>query len=162
MTLAAIALGANLGAPEETFALALSRLRSLGRIVATSSRYRTRPVGPPQPDYQNAAALLETALSPEELLRALLAIEASLGRDRTHEQRWGPRLLDLDLLFYGALHCDLPGLTLPHPRMHERRFVLLPLSEIAPDWRHPALGKNIRELLTALGPAAPGEAEPLS
>jgi 2-amino-4-hydroxy-6-hydroxymethyldihydropteridine diphosphokinase len=115
--------------------------------VARSSVRETDPVGfADQPKFLNAVAELRTDLSPRELLERLLAIERELGRERARERRWGPRLIDLDLLLYGGEVIDEPGLTVPHPRLAERRFVLEPLAEIAPGLRLPD-GRAVRELL---------------
>ncbi|MCZ6835053.1 MAG: 2-amino-4-hydroxy-6-hydroxymethyldihydropteridine diphosphokinase [Planctomycetota bacterium] len=116
-------------------------------LIQTSRLYETDPVGPgSQGQYLNAAAHLRTMLSPRELLEAILAIELSNGRDRAREERWGPRTLDIDLLLYGNRRIDEPGLQVPHPRMADRGFVLIPLAEIAPQVRHPILDLTIQEL----------------
>jgi len=134
MNTAYVALGANLGNPRATVLAAFAALANLpeSRVARCSSLYRTAPVGIlSQPDFVNAVALLETTLAPEALLDALLDIEARFGRVR--RERNGPRTLDLDLLLYDDIELDLPRLTLPHPRLHLRAFVLLPLAEVAPD-----------------------------
>jgi 2-amino-4-hydroxy-6-hydroxymethyldihydropteridine diphosphokinase len=157
MPTAAIGLGANLpsasGAPAETIAAAIERLEDYGQVTARSGLYRTAPVGyVDQPTFVNAAVLLETELHPLALLDALLAIERSFGRNRAAGPPKGPRTLDLDLLLYDDLVLDEPTLTLPHPAMHERRFVLVPLAEVAAGWRHPVLDCTIAELLADLPP----------
>lgn len=148
MALAAIALGSNLGDRERTIADAITSLRSLGTVQAVSSLVQTAPVGyADQPDFLNGAALLHTQLSSEDLLQALLRIELQHGRDRSHGIVKGPRTLDLDLLLYDDVVVQTPELTLPHPEMHRRRFVLEPLAEIAPAWVHPVLQRTVADLL---------------
>jgi 2-amino-4-hydroxy-6-hydroxymethyldihydropteridine diphosphokinase len=144
--LAAIALGSNLGDSRSILDGAIDRLRSHPQIelIAVSSWYRTEPVGPPQPDYLNGCATLQTGLEPFALLTALHAIEAEFGRVR--EQHWGARTLDLDLLLYQSQIIDTPDLQVPHPRMSERAFVLMPLAEIAADWIEPRSGCAIADL----------------
>lgn len=127
--LAYVGLGANLGDPIAQVASALDALEELGRVRRRSSLYRTRPWGKmDQPDYVNAVALLETALAPPALLAGLKAIETSLGR--IPGERWGPRAIDLDLLAYDDLEVEVKDLRVPHPRLRERAFVLVPLAEI--------------------------------
>ncbi|PKO87528.1 MAG: 2-amino-4-hydroxy-6-hydroxymethyldihydropteridine diphosphokinase [Betaproteobacteria bacterium HGW-Betaproteobacteria-12] len=141
MSAAYIALGANLGDPASTIRAAFGALANLpdSRIVRCSSLYRTAPVGiVDQPEFVNAVALLETTLMPQALLGELLDIERRFGRQRAEKN--GPRTLDLDLLLYDDQFLDLPELTLPHPRLHLRAFVLLPLAEIAPELRLPGRG----------------------
>ncbi len=152
---AAIALGSNLpssfGGPEQNLLEAVERIRPLGRVLALSSFLITAPVGyTAQPDFVNAALLLETALAPVELLRALLTIERAMGRVREGVPAKGPRIIDLDLIFVDDLLIAAPELALPHPAMAERAFVLTPLVEIAPDWMHPALHQTVSELVQAL------------
>lgn len=151
--IAAVAMGANLGDREASLREAASLLRAEPgvRVLAVSGFIETEPVSRiPQGPYLNAAALLRTDLAPRELLEALLRIERRCGRDRAREQRWGTRTLDLDLLVYGGTVLDEPGLTLPHPRMHERAFVLEPLAEIAPDLLVPVHNRTVRQLLDGL------------
>jgi 2-amino-4-hydroxy-6-hydroxymethyldihydropteridine diphosphokinase len=149
VTRAYIGLGSNLGDPAATLRAAAARLASLGQIAAASLVYETEPVGvEDQPPFRNAVVALDTALEPLVLLDALQAIEADFGRERTI--RWGPRTLDLDLLWYDGADRDTERLTLPHPRAHEREFVLRPLSEVAPEL--PLAGSTVRELLAALAP----------
>jgi 2-amino-4-hydroxy-6-hydroxymethyldihydropteridine diphosphokinase len=141
MNLAYVALGANLGDPIATLRAALGALANLpeSRVALSSSLYRTAPVGElDQPEFINAVAALETTLAPEALLDALLDIETRFGRLRAEKN--GPRTLDLDLLLYDNQQFDLPRLTLPHPRLHLRAFVLHPLAEIAPDLVIPGRG----------------------
>lgn len=144
-----IALGSNLGDSEALLQEALKSLAELPetQLVAQSDLRRTAPVGGPaqQPDYLNGAALLETSIEPLALLDHLQRIESLAGRDRTQEERWGPRRLDLDLLLHGDTTCSTERLILPHPRMEERLFVLEPLAEIAPELRLPACGMSVLE-----------------
>ncbi len=142
----AIALGSNLGDSPALLGAACDRLKVHAQIQwrCGSQFYRTPPVGPPQPDYLNACVIVETGLEAIALLDVLLAIEKDLGRERG--ERWGPRTLDLDLLLYGDRILDQPRLQVPHPRMAERGFVLVPLAEIAPDWVHPVLQRSILAL----------------
>lgn len=133
MARAALSLGGNIGDARGTIAAALAALEASGvRVVARSSDYRTRPWGKTdQPDFTNVSAVVETALPPLDLLAVCLDVERQLGRVR-HE-RWGPRLIDIDLIAYDHVRMDTPALTLPHRHAHERGFVLIPLAEIAPD-----------------------------
>jgi 2-amino-4-hydroxy-6-hydroxymethyldihydropteridine diphosphokinase len=155
-TVAFIALGSNLGDRRGYLERALQALRGhpdIG-VARVSPFYETAPVGGAlaQPNFLNGAAELHTNLGPEDLLRTLLNIESSLGRVR--RERDGPRTIDLDLLFYGDVVRQAPDPILPHPRLHERAFVLRPLANIAPDLRHPGTGMTIRALLQRL-PAEP-------
>lgn len=145
-TLAAIALGSNLGNSREILEAALQSLghRQGIQVLTCSHWYQTAAVGPPQPDYLNGCALLSVVLSPQELLAALLQTEGQFGRVR--RERWGPRTLDLDLLLYGDSVLNSPELQIPHPRMRERAFVLIPLAQICPDWVEPVSGRTIAQL----------------
>jgi 2-amino-4-hydroxy-6-hydroxymethyldihydropteridine diphosphokinase len=129
---AVVALGANIGNPHEQMDLAVAMLREATDVVAVSSYYTTKPVGgPEQPDYINAVCILESELPAIDLLSLLHGIEKSLGRERA--EKWGPRTIDLDLIQYGALLSSAAELQLPHPRAHERRFVIEPWHEIEPE-----------------------------
>jgi 2-amino-4-hydroxy-6-hydroxymethyldihydropteridine diphosphokinase len=138
-----IGLGGNLGDAVATLHAALQELDGLPqtRLVRASKFYRTPAWGvAEQPDFINAVALLDTRLPPRDLLDALLDIERSFGRERHRSERWGPRVLDLDLLLYDSAVIDEPGLCVPHPHLHERAFALLPLVEITPDAFIPGIG----------------------
>jgi len=143
----AIALGSNLGDSLATLKAALEILDNNPDIAvkSISSWYETAPMGPPQPDYINGCAILEVRLEPQTLLETLLAIELKFGRVR--RERWGPRTIDLDLILFDDLILETPTLELPHPRMRERAFVLVPLAEIAPHWIEPVTKKAIAQLL---------------
>lgn len=146
-----IALGSNLGDRAEHLRAAIADLAQLGTVQAVSSFYETDPVGKVvQPDFVNAVVHLRTALPPQQLMAELLRIEQRHGRDRRGFPSKGPRTLDLDLLSYDDLVLETASLTLPHPALAERAFVLVPLAEIAPQWRYPVSGKLVAQLLAEL------------
>jgi 2-amino-4-hydroxy-6-hydroxymethyldihydropteridine diphosphokinase len=153
-----IALGSNLGDRLENVQVGLDELGAIDGVVidAVSKLYETAPVGGPdeQGPYLNAALAATTTLGAAELLANMHRIEAMRERERT--VHWGPRTLDLDLLIYGDLVSDTPSLQVPHPRQHERRFVLVPVCDVAPDLVHPVLGRTMSELLSEL-PEEPGD-----
>ena len=145
MTRAYVGVGANLGDRRATIEAAVGALPG---VVAVSELRETEPVGVvDQPSFLNGAVALETELSARELLDVLLEVERSLGRER--RERWGPRTIDLDLLLYGDETVDEPGLTVPHPRLHERRFALEPLAELDPDLLIPGRGR-VEDVLSEL------------
>jgi 2-amino-4-hydroxy-6-hydroxymethyldihydropteridine diphosphokinase len=149
MATAYIGLGSNLGDRMTTLQMAIQRLEALGRIAGVSGLYETEPVGNlDQPPFLNAVVALNTELAPADLLGALLGIERDLGRSRSFPN--APRTLDLDLLLVDDVTLDSSDLTLPHPRLHERAFVLVPLAELAPEMVHPVSGQTVREMLRVL------------
>ncbi|BBA80207.1 2-amino-4-hydroxy-6-hydroxymethyldihydropteridine pyrophosphokinase [cyanobacterium endosymbiont of Rhopalodia gibberula] len=143
----AIALGSNLGNSFKILEKTIQIFDQLSEVYLKSHShwYKTIPIGPPQPNYLNGCAILETYLVPDKLLETLLNIEQQWGRVR--RERWGPRTLDLDLLLYGDLILKTDTLQIPHPRMTQRGFVLIPLAEISPNWVHPVSKKEIIQLL---------------
>lgn len=144
-----IGVGANIGPVRENFARALRSMEECARVVAVSSLYESDPVGPQdQPRFTNAVVKAETELSPFELLGRLKTIEREIGRKKT--TRWGPRVMDLDIIFYGDLIISTDSLVIPHPRAHERRFVLEPLLEIEPAAWHPVKDMAVRDICSGL------------
>lgn len=151
MAEAILGLGSNLGDREENLRQAIMRVaRGTGRVTGMSSVYETKPMYyERQGWFLNCVIALETTLGPEELLRRLQTIEKELGRRPS--ERYGPRVIDLDILFYGSDVLSQPGLEIPHPKLAERPFVLVPLNEIRPSLAHPVLGKEVSELLAEAG-----------
>ncbi|MFH1016561.1 MAG: 2-amino-4-hydroxy-6-hydroxymethyldihydropteridine diphosphokinase [Pseudomonadota bacterium] len=150
MAVVYVGLGSNLGDREEQVLRAVAEMKSFARVSRISALRLTKPVGVagPQPDFLNAVAELATDFSPTEVLAELLRIEREMGRVRT--TRGAPREIDLDLIAYADEVIREPGLEVPHPRMHERRFVLEPLAELNPNWVHPVLKRSVVELLADL------------
>jgi len=146
-----LSLGSNLGDREANLRNAIERLRGVGNPVAISSFYETEPIDVvSQPWFLNCAVKLDTEKMPRQLITAILSLEQEMGRQR--KQQKAPRTIDIDILLFGSSIIEIPSLTIPHARMHERRFVLEPLAEIAPDARHPIFKRTIRELREALPP----------
>lgn len=144
-----IGIGANLGSVRENFVRAVKSIEKYARLVAASSLYESEPVGlEDQPKFTNAVVKVETELSPFELLDCLKAIEKEIGRKKT--VRWGPRVIDLDIIFYEDFVINTDSLVIPHPRAHERRFVLEPLLEIEPSAWHPAKNMSVRDICSEL------------
>lgn len=164
MTQAYLGLGSNLGDRRQLLRAARAALAAQEqlRVSGASALYQTAPVGGPagQPAFLNAVLEVETALSAPQLLRLCQAVEARFGRQR--QEHWGPRTLDIDLLDYDGIVCCSPELTLPHPQLPVRAFVLVPLAEVAPHWRHPQLGRTAAELLADLTAAGAVERWPHS
>ena len=162
--MAYIGMGGNIasetGPPEATLAAAVSRLEGLGRVVRKSRLYSTKPVGfAEQPRFVNAVVALETGLAPHALLNVLLSIEQEFGRDRTKSRVNGPRTLDLDILLVDGLRIGEAGLEIPHPRLAERGFVLIPLNEIAPQQIVPGYNTTVDQLLGDLLEHSKGETD---
>ncbi len=156
-----IGLGGNVGDVRSAFDQAVAALgESAGlEIYGRSSLYRSAAVGPEQPSYLNAAIMVAVETSARDFLALCLRIEATAGRDRSKEERWGPRTLDLDLLIADALVCRGPMIDLPHPRLAERAFALIPAAEIAPEWVHPLKGRTLADLAVKVSAEVPNAVE---
>ncbi len=142
-----IGLGGNAGDVPRAFAAAATSFARELRVLARSGLWRSAPLGPEQPDFLNAALLVESATRPLAVLELAQRLEAAAGRKRAHAERWGPRPLDLDLLLAPGLVVESAALTLPHPRLAERRFALAPAAEVAPEWLHPRRHRTLAELV---------------
>ena len=150
-----LSLGSNLGDRQANLRNAIARLAGLGQVLAESSLYETEPVEfTQQPWFLNCVVALETEKMPKQLLGAILGIEQEMGRRRQTNKPKGPRTVDIDILLFGSSVIDTQSLTVPHPALHERRFVLEPLAEIAPEVRHPVFKRTIRELRDGLAMGA--------
>lgn len=146
-----LSLGSNVGDREANLRDAIAKLSELGEVTAVSSFYETEPVQTSaQPWFLNCVVKFDTEKMPRQLIAAILSMEQSMGRQRRKEK--APRTIDIDILLFGTSIIELPALTVPHPRMHQRRFVLEPMAEIAPEARHPVFKRTIRELRDALPP----------
>jgi 2-amino-4-hydroxy-6-hydroxymethyldihydropteridine diphosphokinase len=144
-----LSLGSNVGDREDHLRGAITRLESIARVISVSSFYETEPMEVTnQPWFLNCAVKVETTKMPKQLMAAVLEIEQEMGRLRTMKK--GPRAIDIDILFFGDAVVDSPEVTIPHPAMHERRFVLEPLAEIAPEARHPVFKRTVSEMLDVL------------